>query len=225
MTPTSVMAGPLIKYHVLKGNYSEALQEFENCFVKKYRITPWKGHLMKYFLDSGDQMSLQKVVDCSNEVHGEMNTIWELAAVCIESDKLNQAKKLSEHTRTKSQTAVKVDNICENMVREDKLQTLEQFIRCTKNVFDVNRDRMLSHLIRGYIKTGNTEKALNCWTLIQEEDIQPSDSTLTTFGKLSKTKQYRRSIRCSSRSLFRHLSLEEENEFKGVIRRSAPQIQ
>ena len=114
-----------------------------------------------------------------------MNTIWELASVCVEAGKLKQAKKLLDTPGLRVKPN-KIDNICENMIRENKTDSLEQFIRCTKNVFDVNRDRMLYHLIRGYIKMESPQKALNCWTLMQEEDIQPSDTTLILLANFLK---------------------------------------
>ena len=176
LAPDSVMAGPLVKHYILKDNYSGALEQFSEC-VEKYKITPWKSQLIKHFLESGDQMSLQKVLDHSNKVHGQMNTIMELAAICIETGKVKQAKKLLDTPGLRVKQA-KIDNICEQMVKDDNIDALEQLIRLSKNVFDMNRDRMLYHLIRGCIKLQNPDKALACWTLMQEENIQPSDNTL-----------------------------------------------
>lgn len=176
LVPTSVMAGPLVKYYILKGDYSGALKELNEC-VEKYRITPWKNQLMKHFLETGDQSNLQIVLDHSNRVHGQMNTIIELAGICIELGKVKQAKKLLDTPGLRVKQA-KIDMMCESMVRDDNIEALEQLIRLSRSVFDLNRDRMLYHLIRGCIKLNDTEKALGCWTLMQEENIQPSDETL-----------------------------------------------
>ncbi|XP_054153068.1 leucine-rich PPR motif-containing protein, mitochondrial-like [Oppia nitens] len=182
--PTAVMAGPLVKHYILKDNYSEALNEFLRL-ADEYRITPWKSQLIMHFLENGDQSNLQKVIDVSDKIHGEMNTISDLAVICVELGKSKQAKRLLD-TPGLSIKIAKIDTICERLVREEKLAILEETIRCFRNVFDANRDRMVYHLINGYINQQKPDKALDCWTLIQEEAIRPSDKTLLVLGNYLK---------------------------------------
>lgn len=181
MPVSALMLGPLIKVHILNEDYSKALEEYVNC-ATKYRLVPSKNELMRIFLEKSDPTSLQTVIDHSNEIHGEMNTLIDLAAACITVGKIKQAKKLVETPGLRIRPE-KLDFVCNKFIEENKTNELENFVLITKNMFDVNRDQLFYNLIRGYAKTNSPEKALNVWTLMQDENIQPSDRTLRYLGQ------------------------------------------
>lgn len=66
-----------------------------NQFVwacENYEITPYKQIIMKRLIEEEDTRSLQLITDYSANIHGENNTLIDLALTFIECDKLAQAK-------------------------------------------------------------------------------------------------------------------------------------
>lgn len=173
---TTLNTGPLVKVHITNGDYKTALEEYIDC-AKKYNVVPRKLDLMRHFLEKSDSSSLQTVIDLSNSIHGEMNTLLDLASTCIDVGKIKQAKKLIETPGLRARQE-KLDMICDKYVLDNKTNELEQFIQITKNLFDVDRDSMYYHLIKAYGKLNEGNKALNVWTSMQEENLQPSERTL-----------------------------------------------
>ena len=70
-----------------------ALREFETC-AEKYKVTPWKQELFIRFIKSEDAERLQKVLDLSTSVHGEVNSLYDLVFAFVECGKIRQAKKI-----------------------------------------------------------------------------------------------------------------------------------
>lgn len=71
------------------------MKEFENL-VQKYKATPWKSELLKHFIEVEDTANLQKITDLSSEIHGERNSLCDLAFMFIECGRPIQAKKILE---------------------------------------------------------------------------------------------------------------------------------
>lgn len=72
-----------------------ALAEFERC-VEQYRVTPWKQELFTRFIKLEDADRLQKVMDMSTNIHGEVNSMYDLVFAFIDCGKLRQARKILE---------------------------------------------------------------------------------------------------------------------------------
>lgn len=72
-----------------------ALKEFEG-FVKKYRATPFKNELTIRLIENEDASNLQTLVDLSTEVHGEVNSLYDLVLSFVECGRIRQARKILE---------------------------------------------------------------------------------------------------------------------------------
>lgn len=72
-----------------------ALKEFEQC-VQKYRATPWKAELTARFIEKEDATNLQTLVDLSTQVHGEVNSLYDLVLAFVECGRIRQARKILE---------------------------------------------------------------------------------------------------------------------------------
>lgn len=80
---------------IFRDDWESALKEFENC-VEKYKLTPWKNELVKHFIEKEDAISLEKITDLSTKVHGERNSLCDLALLFMECGRSRQAKKILE---------------------------------------------------------------------------------------------------------------------------------
>lgn len=72
-----------------------ALKQFEECCVK-YRATPWKNELTCKLIENEDAAALQKVADLSTQIHGEVNSLFDLVISFVECNKVKQARKILE---------------------------------------------------------------------------------------------------------------------------------
>lgn len=72
-----------------------ALKEFENCCLK-YRATPWKHELSRKCIQSEDANALQRLTDLSTQIHGEVNSLYDLMLSFLECGRIKQAKKILE---------------------------------------------------------------------------------------------------------------------------------
>jgi leucine-rich PPR motif-containing protein len=83
-----------------------ALAEFERC-VKEHHCTPWKQELFCRFIKVEDTERLQKIMDLSTNLHGEVNSMYDLVFAFIQCGKVRQAKKILE---------VSLEAICSNLL-------------------------------------------------------------------------------------------------------------
>jgi leucine-rich PPR motif-containing protein len=64
--------------------------------VKEHHTTPWKQELFCRFIKLEDTDRLQRIIDLSTTLHGEVNTMYDLVFAFIQCGKLRQAKKILE---------------------------------------------------------------------------------------------------------------------------------
>lgn len=81
-----------------RNDIKSALEMFEECCTL-YRATPWKNELACKLIQSEDAASLQKLTDLSSQVHGEVNSLYDLVLSFIECGRMRQARKILEVTR------------------------------------------------------------------------------------------------------------------------------
>ncbi|KAG0727541.1 Leucine-rich PPR motif-containing protein, mitochondrial [Chionoecetes opilio] len=188
---------------------------------------------------------LQKIMDLSIQVHGELNSLYDMVFAFVECGKVHQARKLVEvlgkvvdqsdcgaslgntkiadlvfaddavifaeslevlvmalkglheeakplglevswlKTKTPGLRAFngKLDQKCRWLRDMGKTEEMANLVSVTKDIFDIDRDMMYSHLLKAYVQRNDTDKAIGVWTTMQEDDHQPSDNFLTELGE------------------------------------------
>lgn len=182
VSPSATLLSPLVRAHLVKEDVPGALKTFEEC-ARRYRLTPLKGELSRQLINQGRSEELQKVVDISTEVHGEANTLFDLTAYFLECGHVRQAQKILETPGLRARHQ-RLNQICENFLRRGMVTQLEQLVAITRNLFDVNRDSLYQSLFRAYDVAGDADRALDAWAQMQEENVQPSASTLRLLAAL-----------------------------------------
>lgn len=72
-----------------------ALAQFEEC-CQQYRMTPWKNELTCRLIQAEDADALQHLTDLSTQVHGEINSLYDLVFAFVECGRIRQARKILE---------------------------------------------------------------------------------------------------------------------------------
>lgn len=182
--PTNILLGPLIKVHLLREDVEGALTQFEECCVK-YRATPWKNELACKLIEKEDAAALQKLADLSTQIHGEVNSLYDLVLSFVECKKIKQAKKILETPGLRTRTQ-RISAACQRYLNNGDLEHLQTLFDVTRDFSHINRSEIAYYLMLSYAKIGEVDKATALWTQMQEEDLKPSDEFLVQLGKLLK---------------------------------------
>jgi leucine-rich PPR motif-containing protein, mitochondrial len=183
--PNNVILGPLIKVHIVKDELKLAVDKFDEL-CQKYRATPWKNEIACRLIQAEDAANLQRVTDLSTEIHGEVNSLYDLVFSFIECGRVRQARKILETPGLRTRPG-RINTACERYLNEGMPTALEGLIEATKDLNHIDRAEIFHSLLQTYIKDVETEKALGLWTTMQEEDITPSDAFLVKLAKFLKS--------------------------------------
>lgn len=186
--PNNVLLGPLVKVHLIKDDINSAVNVFEQISLK-YRTTPWKNELACKLIQLEDAANLQKLTDLSTDIHGEVNSLYDLVFSFVECGRIRQARKILETPglRTRPQ---RINSACERYRNEGMVTSLEGLMEATKDLNHIDRADIYQNLLLSYIKNQQPEKALNLWTKLQEDDIPPTDEFLIKLSDFLKTNNY-----------------------------------
>jgi leucine-rich PPR motif-containing protein, mitochondrial len=187
---TNVLLGPLVKVHLVNNDLTAAVNAFE-AICQKHRSTPWKNELACRLIQAEDAGNLQRLTDLSTDIHGEVNSLYDLVFSFVECGRIRQARKILETPglRTRPQ---RINSACERYLQEGLIQPLEGLMEATKDLSHIDRADIYQNLLKSYIKEKDPEKALGLWTRMQDEELSvtPSDSFLRTLGEFLKANNY-----------------------------------
>ncbi|KAL7040341.1 hypothetical protein ACKWTF_000363 [Chironomus riparius] len=185
-TANNILLGPLIKVHIVKNEIKEAVEKFEEI-CQKHRATPWKNELACKLIQAEDALSLQKITDLSTEIHGEVNSLYDLVFSFIECGRIRQARKILETPGLRTRTYNRFGTVCERYAEEGKPVILEGLVEATKDLNHIDRSEIYYNLLQTYIKDKSVDKSLELWTKMQEEDITASDALMTKLADFLKS--------------------------------------
>ncbi|XP_065092380.1 leucine-rich PPR motif-containing protein, mitochondrial [Ochlerotatus camptorhynchus] len=186
--PQNIFLGALIKVHVIRDDMQTAIAVFEEI-CQKYRTTPWKTELTCRLIQAEDATNLQRLTDLSTEVHGEVNSLYDLVFAFVDCGRIRQARKILETPglRTRGQ---RIESACERYHVEGKTHSLEGLMEATKDLNHIDRSAIYYKLLKSYINEKQPEKALGLWTTMQEEDEAPTDEFLIELSNFLKANGY-----------------------------------
>lgn len=178
----NVLLGPLVKVHLVNDDAPRAVDVFEEICTK-YQCTPWKNDLACRLIQAEDAVNLQRLTDLSTNIHGEVNSLYDLVFSFVECGRIRQARKILETPGLRTRPH-KINVACERYQQEGKVQPLEGLVEATKDLSHIDRGDIYYNLLLSYGREPQQpEKALGLWTKMQEEDIQPSDAFLTKLAE------------------------------------------
>lgn len=125
---------------------------------------------------------MQKLTDLSTDIHGEVNSLYDLVFSFVECGRIRQARKILETPglRTRPQ---RINSACERYRQEGMVLPLEGLMEATKDLNHIDRGEIYYSLLLSYIKDVQPDKAMGLWTKMQEEDIPPTDQFMKKLGE------------------------------------------
>lgn len=182
----NILLGPLIKVHLINNDINKAMEQFES-FCNQYRSTPWKNELSCKLIQAEDAEKLQKLTDLSTNIHGEVNSLYDLVFSFVECGRIRQARKILETPGLQTRPQ-RINSACERYREEGLVKPLEGLVEATKDLNHIDRTDIYYQLLLSYIKHSDPEKALGLWTQMQDEDVQANDEFLRKLGDFLKSK-------------------------------------
>lgn len=177
----NVLLGPLIRVHLTNDDTSKTLASLQDI-VTKYRCTPLKNEVACKLIQAEDAANLQLLTDLSITLHGEGNSLYDLAFSFIECSRIQQAVKILESPVLQGRQQ-RLTKLSESYLRDGKTGALETLVQVAKNFTDIDRSVIFENLLLSYCKEDRPEKALDLWTQIQDEGDIPSDAFLSTLAR------------------------------------------
>ncbi|XP_050076567.1 leucine-rich PPR motif-containing protein, mitochondrial [Anopheles maculipalpis] len=188
ITPQNIFLGSLVKVHLVRDDLPSAMSTFADI-CQKYRLTPFKTELTCRLIQAEDATNLQRLTDLSTEVHGEVNSLYDLVFAFVDCGRIRQARKILETPglRTRYQ---RIQTACERYQQEGKTSSLEGLMEATKDLSHIDRSEIYHKLLQSYIGEKDAVKSLGLWTRMQEENVAPSDAFLMELGDFLKSNGY-----------------------------------
>ncbi|XP_052871325.1 leucine-rich PPR motif-containing protein, mitochondrial-like, partial [Anopheles cruzii] len=186
--PQNIFLGSLIKVHLVRDDLTSAMNAFEQI-CNQHHMTPWKTDLTCRLIQAEDAANLQRLTDLSTEVHGEVNSLYDLVFAFVDCGRIRQARKILETPglRTRYQ---RIQSACERYQQEGKTASLEGLMEATKDLNHIDRGEIYHKLLQSYITERDADKSLGLWTRMQEENVAPSDAFLAELGGFLSSNGY-----------------------------------
>lgn len=152
MEASDVIFGPLVKVHLVNNDLPLAINAFENICTK-HKVTPLKNELTHNLIKCKDGENLQLIVDLSSSVHGEVNSLYDLAFAFIECGHINTAKQILQ-TPGLPILAQKIDEQCHFYLSRGNTAYLEQLLDFLNESKAIDRTTAYECLMHCYRNDG-----------------------------------------------------------------------
>jgi hypothetical protein len=156
-----------------------AVAAFEDVFKVHDRLASLK-RLMKALIVAEDAEKMQRVLDTAIIKYGEEASLYDLLENFLLLGRFQQARKLLDTPGLRFRDR-KVKQICDELIRKNLLEALENFTLFSRNVFDCDRIYMYRRLIEANSSDG--DKLLDIWVMMQEEGVTPTEEIKKQLAK------------------------------------------
>ena len=146
MKPIRGMLGPKIRVHLLNNDLEAAVKTFVDV-AHEFQETPFMAELMIRLMQAKDP-NLQKVVDVASDLHGRQAVSAELAFVCMEIGKTENAANILKKVGV---SMVKISNKAEILIKRKDFEGLETMMSVLKTIPGVDQRQIQDFLTRGRI--------------------------------------------------------------------------
>ncbi|KFV56450.1 hypothetical protein N328_03771, partial [Gavia stellata] len=182
LAETAVLHSPLITVHLEKDDMPAALEALINCY-KKYGKILQLHNIYCRLIEKGDTDLLQKVSDFISREYGDMMALYDLFFAFLQTGKYKEARKVIETPGLRAHSG-RLQWFAKKCISSNQMETLEQLVELTQNLFECDRDEMYYYLLQLCGNNGDWGKAEAVWTKIQEENVVPREKTLALLADI-----------------------------------------
>ncbi|NWR70299.1 LPPRC protein, partial [Centropus unirufus] len=184
LAETAALHSPLITVHLEKDDMPAALEALINCY-KKYGKILQLHNIYCRLIEKGDADLLQKVSDFISREYGDMMALYDLFFAFLQTGKYKEARKVIETPGLRAHSG-RLQWFAKKCILGNQVETLEQLVELTQNLFECDRDEMYYYLLQLCENNDDWQRAEAIWTKIQEENIVPREKTLTLLAEILK---------------------------------------
>lgn len=175
------------------------MNEFKHC-VTEYHCTPGKIDLLEKLVENNDQARINAVIEAGNKVDGEKNSLHDLAFAYLRRGSLEKAQSIFQvifpckafnfllklfNVKTPGLRALnkRLDDVCRYNCATRRVQEIEDLLKTTKHLFNIDRLMLYNHMLTAYINTDQPLRARELWSQLQEEnEVTPDDNFMLRLG-------------------------------------------
>ncbi|NXN24508.1 LPPRC protein, partial [Nycticryphes semicollaris] len=182
LAETAVLHSPLITVHLEKDDMPAALEALINCY-KKYGKILQLHNIYCRLIEKGDADLLQKVSDFISREYGDMMALYDLFFAFLQTGKYKEARKVIETPGLRAHSG-RLQWFAKKCISSNQMETLEQLVELTQNLFECDRDEMYYYLLQLCENNSDWGKAEAVWTKIQDENVVPREKTLILLADI-----------------------------------------
>uniref|UniRef100_A0A8B9D852 Leucine rich pentatricopeptide repeat containing n=1 Tax=Anser cygnoides TaxID=8845 RepID=A0A8B9D852_ANSCY len=182
LAETAALYSPLITVHLEKDDMPAALEALMGCYKKHGKILQLHNVYCR-LIEKGDADLLQKVSDFVSREYGDMMALYDLFFAFLQTGKYREARKVIETPGLRAHPG-RLQWFAKKCISNNQMETLEQLVELTQNLFECDRDEMYYHLLQLCENNSDWSKAEAIWTKMQEENVVPRQKTLTLLADI-----------------------------------------
>uniref|UniRef100_A0A8C3GPJ1 Leucine rich pentatricopeptide repeat containing n=1 Tax=Cairina moschata TaxID=8855 RepID=A0A8C3GPJ1_CAIMO len=182
LAETAALYSPLITVHLEKDDMPAALEALMGCYKKHGKILQLHNIYCR-LIEKGDADLLQKVSDFISREYGDMMALYDLFFAFLQTGKYKEARKVIETPGLRAHPG-RLQWFAKKCISNNQMETLEQLVELTQNLFECDRDEMYYHLLQLCENNSDWSKAEAIWTKMQEENVVPREKTLTLLADI-----------------------------------------
>uniref|UniRef100_A0A8B9SJ61 Leucine rich pentatricopeptide repeat containing n=1 Tax=Anas platyrhynchos TaxID=8839 RepID=A0A8B9SJ61_ANAPL len=207
LAETAALYSPLITVHLEKDDMPAALEALMGCYKKHGKILQLHNIYCR-LIEKGDADLLQKVSDFISREYGDMMALYDLFFAFLQTGKYKEARKVIETPGLRAHPG-RLQWFAKKCISNNQMETLEQLVELTQNLFECDRDEMYYHLLQLCVIGQRLKQfGLKC----KKKTVVPREKTLTLLADIfekngqvvpfevpkDNTKAVSRSIFCSN---------------------------
>uniref|UniRef100_A0A8C2TCR6 Leucine rich pentatricopeptide repeat containing n=1 Tax=Coturnix japonica TaxID=93934 RepID=A0A8C2TCR6_COTJA len=181
LAETAALYSPLITVHLEKDDMPAVLEALMDCYKKHGKILQLHNIYCR-LIEKGDTELLRKVSDFISSEYGDMMALYDLFFAFLQTGKYKEARKVIETPGLRAHSG-RLQWFAKRCISGNQMETLENLVELTQNVFECDRDEMYYYLLQLY-NNSDWRKAEAVWTKIQEENVVPREKTLRLLADI-----------------------------------------
>lgn len=188
---TNMLAGPLIKVHLVNKDIAGAVEAFDRiCTV--HNLVPYLNELQCTLILANDTTNLNRILSLSSEVQSHWNALMSLSVSYIEcgraEDAIKVLRKIGFRESMGAKATKRFSEDAKRFFDNGQHVALSVLFEVTRGIIGIERTVIFQYLIMSYCKDEAPVRAMDLWMKRQEENVVPNRETTLNLKLYLKSK-------------------------------------